>query len=154
MGLSNAKNPNYIQGGFIPRHPEKYSGDPSKIFLRSSWERRVAIYFDNNPNVLKWNSEQIVIPYISPIDNQVHRYYIDFFARIKTSNGIKDFLVEVKPFKDGQPPKNIRRKKVSTVMYEERTFLVNQAKWAYAREFARKRGMEFIVLTESEIFGR
>jgi hypothetical protein len=32
--------------------------------------------------------------------------------------------------------------------------LVNQAKWKTAKEFAKKYGMEFLVLTEKELFNK
>ena len=70
----------YKQGFFTPRFPKKYIGDPTNIVYRSGWEKRVMQTLDENSNVLRWASEEIVIPYISPIDNRPHRYFVDFYV--------------------------------------------------------------------------
>ena len=149
--FSKFKNSKWLQGHYIPRNLEKYVGDPNKITFRSSWEKRLMIYLDKNPNVIKWNSECTVLPYKSPIDNQFHRYYVDFSAKIKTKDGDKTFLIEVKPYVQTQKPVVTKRKKTSTLLEEEKTYLVNQAKWKVAKEYAKKMGAEFIVITEKEL---
>ena len=73
----------YYQGKYQTINPIKYTGDRSKIFYRSSWELRMMKYLDCTPSVLEWNSEEIIIPYLSPIDNKFHRYYcLKYFSRI------------------------------------------------------------------------
>ena len=114
--------------------------------MRSSWETRFALWCDKNPDIVKWSSEETVVPYISPIDNRPHRYFVDF--KIQTRNG-KIFLVEIKPEAQTRKPESSRRTK--RFLTEAQTYLVNQAKWEYATEYAKRRGWEFIILTEREL---
>ena len=94
------------KGKYYPSFPRKYKGDPTNIIFRSLWERKFMVYCDKNANVLEWNSEEIAIPYRSPLDNRVHRYFPDFYMKVKESNGIiKNYIVEVKPLKQTTPPK-------------------------------------------------
>lgn len=132
-----------------PKNPEKYKGDCSNIWVRSSWETKFCIWLDNNSSVIQWSSEEIVIPYISPIDNRYHRYFMDFYAKIKTSKGIKTFLIEVKPIKQSQPPE--KRSRVTKKYIEEvATWGVNSAKWKAATEYCKDRGWEFMVMASSD----
>ena len=66
---------------------EKYKGDPTNVTYRSLWERKFMNYCEENPNVIQWSSEEIVIPYRSPIDKKVHKYYPDFWIRVKNAKG-------------------------------------------------------------------
>jgi hypothetical protein len=68
---------------YTPVNPQKYVGDHSNIIMRSSWETKFAIWCDKNPSVLKWSSEETIVPYISPVDNRYHRYFIDFKIQIR-----------------------------------------------------------------------
>jgi len=54
-------------GKYSPKNTNKYLGDPTKIFYRSLWERRVMVHLDDNPSVIGWSNEEIVIPYLSPV---------------------------------------------------------------------------------------
>ena len=69
---------NTLKGKYITRNSAKYRGDYRNIIYRSSWELKFMKYCDMNPNILEWGSEEIVIPYRSPLDNRVHRYFVDF----------------------------------------------------------------------------
>ncbi|SVE28479.1 uncharacterized protein METZ01_LOCUS481333, partial [marine metagenome] len=89
------------KGKFRPQNIEKYKGNPSNIVYRSGWELDFMKYLDRQPEVLQWNSEEIIIPYKSPIDGKWHRYYPDFWVR--TSKG--ESLIEIKPKKQTKPPK-------------------------------------------------
>jgi hypothetical protein len=110
----------FHQGTFIPRNPQKYIGDASRIFYRSSWEKKCMVFFDNNPSILKWSSEETVVPYISPVDNRPHRYFLDFTVMFKTRTGeIKRAIVEVKPAAQTKPPVN--RKKTQRYLEEVKT---------------------------------
>jgi hypothetical protein len=109
------------------------------------------MYFDQTDSVLEWNSEVCAVPYISPLDGKSHRYFIDFYAKVKRSDGlIENLLIEVKPFKQTQPPK-IRNAKTRYWMTAQQTYEVNVAKWASAREVAAKLGWKFMILTENEL---
>lgn len=146
----------YLQGEYILSDEEKKKYIGKNVpFYRSSWEKRLMYYFCKNKNVLKWSNESVVVPYISPVDGRVHRYFVDFYCEILTNNGVKKFLVEVKPLKQTQlpvKPKNKNQKAYKRYMTESVTFLVNQSKWKYAEEYCKKRGIEFIVFTERDLF--
>lgn len=148
----NNRDPRFKQGVFKPKHPQKFIG--KFAIYRSSFELRFMRWADSNPNVLEWSSEQIIVPYVSPIDGRAHRYYVDNFVAIKEGTVVKKYLVEIKPFQQTQPPKPSKRKKASTVLYEQTQWVINQAKWASAKEFAKKKNAEFIILTEKELFVR
>jgi hypothetical protein len=132
---------------FIPIFPEKYTGDPTNIIMRSSWETRFASWCDKNPSVLKWNSEETIVPYRCPTDNRIHRYFVDF--KITVSTG-KTYIVEVKPAAQTQPPIYPGRQ-TQRYITESLTFMKNKAKWEAAIEFARDRGWEFKIITEKEL---
>ncbi len=145
-------NTHYYQGFFRPKNPQKYVGNPKRIVMRSSWEFRVACYFDNNPNVLSWSSEELVVPYRKPTDGLIHRYFPDFIAKIRDKEGIvKTYMIEVKPLSQSKPPEIKPRKRKSTLLNESVTYAINQAKWDSAKEFCRKKGWIFLVLTEKEL---
>ena len=140
-----------IKSKFKPSNPQKYQGDPENIICRSSWERKFCNYCDTNPNILKWASEEFSIPYVSPTDNRVHRYFPDFLIEVKETSGkIKKYVVEVKPAKQTQPPKQGKRI-TKSFLYEAKTYAVNQAKWKAAVEFCLDNGVEFKIITEKEL---
>ena len=142
------KDPRYTQGIFIPRNKEKFLG--SKAIYRSSLELRFMKFCDNNQNVVKWGSENVVIPYLNPLDGKIHRYFVDNFVQIKEGEKIKRYLVEIKPSKQLLPPTTKYRKK-SNLIYEQTMYITNQAKWQAAREWCNKKGLEFIILTEKHL---
>jgi hypothetical protein len=139
----------YHKRRYKPIFPNKYAGDPTNIIMRSSWETKFAIWCDNNSNIISWNSEELIIPYISPIDGRTHRYFPDF--KIVTSDK-KTFIVEIKPKKQCIPPQS--KRKTKQFLIEASTFLVNQTKWKYAREYCKNRNWEFIILTEDHLFAK
>ncbi len=139
------------KGKYKPSFPEKYSGDPTNIIYRSLWERLFMKYCDTNENILSWSSEEKVIPYRSPIDGKVHRYFPDFLIKVREPNGtIKKYMIEIKPKKQTIPPTKPQRqtKRYISEVYE---YAKNQAKWEAAREWCADRGYEFKIITESEL---
>lgn len=131
--------------------PEKYAGDPTNIIMRSSWETIFASWCDKNPSIVKWSSEETVIPYRCPTDGRIHRYFVDFKIQTKQPDGsLKTFLVEVKPAKQTVPPIYPGRK-TQRYLTESLTFLKNQAKWAAAVEYCKDRNWEFKIITEKEL---
>ena len=134
------------KGKFSPRNPQKYRGDYRNIVYRSSWECRAMSRLDSSPDVLEWSSEEIVIPYISPVDNRTHRYFVDFFVKMQTVHGPKVFLIEIKPKKQSQEPKQ-RKRVTKQYIQEVVTWGVNRAKWKAAIEYCKDRKWEFIVMT-------
>ena len=142
---------NYKQGLFSPRNPKKYMGDPTNIVYRSGWEKRVMDWADGNSNVLRWSSEEVVIPYKSPVDGKYHRYFVDFFVEVKGRDGnVRKMLLEVKPRSQTQEPKNQSRK-TKRYITEVVTYGINQAKWKAATEYCMDRGWEFKVITEEHL---
>ena len=139
------------KGKFTPRDPKKYMGNPTNIIYRSSWELRVMNYFDRNPNILQWASEEFSIPYISPIDGRRHRYYPDFMIKSREKDGrISTRVIEVKPKKQCQPPKK-RSKITKAYLSEVKAWGINSAKWNAAKEFCADRKWDFVILTEQEL---
>jgi hypothetical protein len=142
------KNSKFIQGIYTPIHKEKYVGLSSPVY-RSKLERDFFLFFDQNPNVTAWVSEGIVVPYFFNVDNKVHKYYVDLIAAIKNPDGTTlKYLIELKPHAQTLPPIQSDRKRSSTVLYENLMYQKNQCKWKAASEYAAKRGMKFVVLTE------
>ena len=139
------------KGRYNPVNPKKYKGNPQNIIYRSLWERKFMVYCDTNDKVLEWGSEEIIIPYISPWDGKVHRYFPDFYIKVKQSSGnIKKFIIEVKPKKQTRPPKPVVRK-TKRWINEVRTFGINEAKWKHATKWCKDNDMEFKILTEEEL---
>lgn len=109
------------------------------------------IYCDKNENILEWGSEEIFIPYISPVDGKKHRYFPDFYIKTLNREGkIKKYLVEVKPLYQVVGPQ-VQQKKTKKYINEVMTYAVNQAKWQAAKEFCSDHMWEFIILTEKEL---
>lgn len=147
----------YFQGCFKPKNPCKYKGDPTNIIYRSSWEFRFMNWCDEHSEVLEWSSEEVVIPYVSPIDGRRHRYFPDFRIKIKTKDGtIKTLLIEIKPDKETKPP-SVSKKLTKTgklsrsYLREVETWGKNSAKWKAAKEYCDDRGYEFLVMTENHL---
>ena len=139
------------KGKYKPTYPEKYLGDPTNIIYRSLWERKFCKYCDLNDSIIKWASEEITIPYRSPIDNRIHRYFPDFYIKYRDSDGkIKNSLIEIKPLKQTIPPVKPSHQ-TKKYLYEAYEYAKNQAKWKVAREFCEDRQWEFKVLTENEL---
>lgn len=139
------------KGKYVPKHPEKYVGDVSNIWYRSGLERTFMVWCDSNANVVKWNSEETVIPYISPVDGRAHRYFVDFIIRVKNKKGeLKTYLIEIKPFQFTKAPVR-RKKKTRTFLQEAVQWEVNQAKWTAARQYCKTKGWEFMVITEKDL---
>lgn len=141
------------KGKYIPKNPEKYIGDPTDIVYRSRWELMVMNAFDDLPAVLRWGSEELIIPYFWKGDGKNHRYFTDFCIIIKTKTGaIRKVVIEVKPYAQTIEPVNKPGKKRKSLIYEIETYSKNSAKWEAAREYCRKHGMHFLIITEHTIF--
>ena len=139
-------------GKYIPSNPKKYKGNPSKIVYRSLWERKLMVYCDMNEKVLEWGSEEIIIPYISPWDNKLHRYFPDFYMKVRQVDGsTKKFIVEVKPKAQTKEPIRNPKRKTRKWFGEVKNWGINQAKWKSAEEYCKDQGMEFKIFTEDHI---
>jgi hypothetical protein len=141
----------YKQGVYIPANASKYRGNHRNIFYRSSWERIFMRWCDRNQNIIEWGSEEIVIPYRCPTDGKLHRYYPDFYIKVREQTGVlKKYIIEIKPDKQTKVPVQGKRSR-KQFLYESNTFLKNQAKWEAARKYCKKRQAEFLIFTEKEL---
>ena len=140
------------KGKYIPKNPQKYKGDPSQVVYRSLWERKFMVYCDKNDKVVEWGSEEIIVPYRSPWDGKMHRYFPDFYIKIEqTTGGVKKFLIEVKPKHQCKDPIKPPKKRTRKWYNEVKTWGINQAKWKSAIDWCQNRGMEFKILTEDHL---
>jgi len=140
----------YLQGFFKPLNPHKYKGNPTKIMYRSSLELRCMTHFDIHPSIIWWQSEEVIVPYRSPIDGKIHRYFPDFIVNTKNKETI---MIEVKPLAQTFEPK---KQKTPTKRYisEVYTWGVNSAKWSAAEEYCKDRKWKFQIMTEKDIYGK
>jgi len=138
-------------GRFKPTNITKYRGDHRNIIYRSSWEKVFMKYCDKNDNIIEWGSEEVIIPYNSPIDNRIHRYFPDFYIKVKDLSGRpKKYIIEIKPKKQTQEPV-IQRVKTKKYVREVMEYAKNSAKWDAAITFCKDRMMEFKILTEDNL---
>jgi hypothetical protein len=139
------------KGFFRPKNPSKYKGDPTNIIYRSSWEVKLMSYLDAHPDVVQWASEELVIPYRSPLDNQIHRYFPDFWVKKRSSDGtIETLVIEVKPLKQTKEP-TPSTKRTKQYIREVATWAINQAKWNAAKMYCEDRNWKFMTMTERDL---
>jgi len=143
------------KGFFKPKNPNRYKGDPTNIVYRSSWELKLMSYLDVHPDILEWSSEEFCIPYVSPIDKRIHRYFPDFYLKKKNIEGkIETLVIEVKPKNQVVPPTVVKTKTskpTKRYVREVMTYGVNEAKWKAAQAFCEDRKWKFMIMTESEL---
>lgn len=141
----------FVQGYFIPSNKDKYNGH-TPIRYMSSWELKLMMWLDKCSGVINWKSESTILNYIDPITKKIKRYMVDFNMTVKDrNNNIKKYLLEVKPYKETQPPTTHGNKKKNTLLYEQLTYARNLEKWKVATDYAKKHGMEFMLLTEKQL---
>jgi hypothetical protein len=139
------------KGKYQLKNPSKYKGNPTLVIYRSLWERSYMKKLDLNENILEWSSEEIALPYKSPLDNRIHKYYPDFYVKERLSDGtIKKYIVEIKPKKQTLEPK-VPKRKTKGYLYEVMEYAKNQSKWNSAREYCKDHGYEFKILTEDDL---
>ena len=139
------------KGKYKVRAPYKYKGNPTKVIYRSLWELKFMTYCDTNINILEWGSEEVYMWYKSPIDNRPHRYFPDFYIKVREKDGtIKKYIIEVKPQRQTKPPARPKRQ-TKGYLREAFEYAKNQAKWKAANEWCLDRGFEFKILTEKEL---
>jgi len=138
--------------------PSKYTAKTNnngEILYRSSWEQRVFYYMDNNKNVIEWSNEALTIPYLYKLDGKIHRYYPDIVCKVSSNEGVKNFILEIKPYKQTVPPNKPKNRSLSRKAKYDRemaVYIKNTCKWEAATEFCKKNGYEFKIITENEIF--
>lgn len=161
----------YNQGTFVPVNKDKcfnYNGkwpDAHPITFRSSWERMLCKFCDEQPNVLAYGSELLVIPYYSEIDGKTHRYYTDFImiTRDKTTGKPVKYVIEVKPSCQAarldesgnlimpKPPRKPTQKRLDRWSEQCQVIKRNNEKWSAARKYCHSKGYIFKVVTEKEL---
>ena len=140
------------KGKFKIKNSEKYIGDSTNVIYRSLMELNFMKWCDKSEKVLKWSSEEVIVPYISHMDKKRHRYFPDFL--IQTEKGWT--LIEVKPQVQTKPPKkllveNLTPKKKRRYAYAVKTWLVNEAKWEAAKKVCEVKGWRFQIMTEKQL---
>jgi len=140
------------KGLYSPTKPSKYTGNANMCVYRSLWERRFMQFCDMSESVLKWSSEEVVVPYRSPIDNRIHRYFVDFCVTAKTETGEETMLIEIKPKAQTKKPTVSEKKVTTSKMREIKNWAINSAKWEAATEYCKDRGWSFKILTEDDLF--
>jgi len=145
------------RGKFKPKNPEKYKkGDPTKIIYRSRLELEFMQRMDSNPNVLEWASEEFSIPYRSPLDGEIHRYFPDIWCKIQKPDGkIETLVIEIKMEKENALNEENAPKRGNKLMRyyirEVARWGVNDAKFQAATAFCEDRGWKFQVVTEVDM---
>jgi len=139
---------NTYKGKYRPKDVSKYAGDANDVVYRSQWEKWAFLWCDKNPDVEFWNSESVIVPYYDNATKKNRRYFIDLFIQFR--NGSK-YLVEIKPYKETQKPKNGKGRARSKVLKESMTYITNTCKWNAATEFALDNNAKFIIWTEREL---
>lgn len=143
--------PKSYSGQYYVKNREKYKGDASNVWYRSSWELKMMKYCDSKSHIIEWSSEEVIIPYLSPIDGKMHRYFPDFLVTLINNNGKKEkILIEVKPKKYTQPP-NKQKRQTRKYITEVKTWGINEAKWKAAEHFCKKKGWQFKIFTERDL---
>lgn len=142
---------NTYKGKYRVLNPNKYKGEINNVIYRSLWELKFMKWCDGNTGVLEWGSETVVIPYVSPVDKRIHRYFVDFFIKVlDKNNSIQKYLIEIKPEKFTKPPA-IPKRKTKQFIDEVFQYGVNEAKWKAAFEYCEDRKMKFMILTEKDL---
>lgn len=131
---------------YIPKNPEKYAGNVRNIIARSMWEYRVFQWMDQNSRVVKWSSEEVIIPYVCKTDGQIHRYFMDI--KYKNKDG-KTFLIEIKPRKQTQKPVRRKYQQEKSYIHECLTYAKNVSKWEAAQKYCKQRGWTFQIWDET-----
>ena len=151
------------QGIYIPKYPDKwiitesFSSTKPEIVYRSGWEKMFFTFMDMNDNIIRCNSEGMIIPYNNPVTGKVSRYYMD--AMMETKDG-KIWLIEIKPYAQTKPPKPPRKNAKNTQKAQANyikaieTFAINQAKWEATQILCDEKGWIFKIITEKELFDK
>jgi hypothetical protein len=136
---------NYVQGIYVPKHPEKYIGRRS-IRYRSSWEFAFMTFLDNHPSILSWASESVRIPYRNPLNGKNTTYVPDFLIVYQDKNGQSHCeLIEIKPSKE------IAMEAAKT-RHDKLKVAINMSKWQAARAWCSVNNIQFRIVSERELF--
>ncbi len=151
----------FKQGYYKPQNPNKYQG-PMPIIYRSSWERKVCHWCDHNADVIRWTSEPFSLKYFNLLTKKFHKYYPDFYIKLKTkAEGsdeytYQDYIIEVKPkaqLKKPTPPRKKTKKALENYKWAYETYVRNLCKTDALQKAAKTRNFKVMLLTEdSKLF--
>lgn len=151
--MAKSKKRNFHQGTYDVVNKDKYLGTNTSPRYLSSWELQVFKYLDHKPDVIKWGAECVVVPYMHPYKETKSRYIVDVYVEYMNANGeMQKELLEIKPSAQCSKPVKTARKRKDVYEQEVGTWVVNNAKWEAARNYAKERGVWFRVITEKDIF--
>ena len=170
---SKPNNKNYHQGNYIPQNKDKVLklNTQGGVYYRSSWEQKIMLWLDMKSEVFQWGAECLEIPYqMTHFDNgdmklKSHRYYPDFFYRMRLSDGtLKEVVVEVKPMKEYKMVQDLNEgrmtipekggvKKLKSFEYDLKMAYKNKMKWETMINWCNKKGYDFIIITEQHLKG-
>lgn len=138
---------NFKRVNYQPLNPKKYTGK-YPIVLKSGWEEDfVRRNCDLNPSCISWNYEPWSIPYFDPITGSQKVYMPDLLMTYATkAGGTKTTLVEIKPIREYLAGYAETRQHA---MVQAR----NMAKFKAAIAWCMRRGIEFKVITEAQMYG-
>lgn len=140
----------FTSGEYNPANKEKYVGTYPIIF-RSSWEKKMCFYLDNDPKVIKWASEPFEIPYISRVDRKRHRYYPDFYFMVLRGDECLEYVAEVKPNQQLNRPNKPKTTNIVTQQkfnYQLKNYLTVVSKMEAAKEWCAARKYRYIFIDE------
>jgi len=146
----------YYHGFYQVKNIDKYIGNPKKCFFRSKWEYFFMIYCDNTDSIKRWSSESITIPYQDE-KGKYHRYIPDFLIERIDKNDPMRFdrvIIEVKPYKETQKPMKPVKQTLQALKnyeYQLKTFQKNLFKWSRSKDWAKKNGYMFVIMTEKHL---
>lgn len=139
------------KGTFTPKNRSKYVGNCDNIIYRSLWELKFMKYLDDHPDIVQWSSEELFVPYLSPKDNRIHRYFVDFVITMIDKSGTKQtIMIEIKPKAQTCRP-TVGKRPSKSKINEVVTYAVNQAKWNAAENFCKQKGWKFQIMTEDHL---
>lgn len=139
-------NKKWLQGKYTIKNVEKYVGTNSPTY-RSSWEFAFMQFCDNHPNIINWANEAIKIPYRNPLTGKQSIYVPDFLVVYQDKDGNqRTELVEIKPSSQTTLESAGKNKQ------NQAAVAVNMAKWQAANAWAKRTGITFKVISESDIF--
>lgn len=149
MALPLKRDSRFHQGTYKPTNQQKFIG--TSCVFRSGLELKFFRFCDSNPNVVKWGSECVTVPYYDKVQNKNRTYYIDNYVVIREGDTLTKYLVEVKPFKQTLAPNPKSKAKKASLLFEHAQYITNTCKWDAARDFAKKIGAKFIIITEKDL---
>jgi hypothetical protein len=135
----------WAQGVYEVLNPQKYVGH-GKPRYRSGWEHSFMRFCDTNDHILQWASESIAIPYRHPLTGKITNYVPDFLITYRArDNQVRAELIEIKPKKQSVVESRMSSRDRAVVA-------INYCKWDAATKWARRNGLTFRVITESDMF--